>query len=132
MIHSLDRMSLAQEIDRQAQKHQKRMNVLVQVNVAGEAQKGGMPEEEVMPFLRDCARLPGLNVKGLMAIMPLMAPREELDGYFIRMRQLFDRCREEAIDNIQMQELSMGMSQDYDLAARRGATMVRVGSRLFQ
>lgn len=132
MIHSLDRMSLAQEIDRQAQMHQKRMDVLVQVNIAGEVQKGGMPEEEVLPFLKACAHLPGLNVKGLMAIMPLDAGRDELNQYFLRMRQLFDRCAQEAIDNIQMQELSMGMSRDFDLACRQGATMVRVGSRLFQ
>ena len=89
MIHSLDRMSLAQEIDRQAQMHQKRMDVLVQVNIAGEVQKGGMPEEEVLPFLKKCAQLPGLNVKGLMAIMPLNAGRDELNDYFLRMRQFY-------------------------------------------
>lgn len=132
MIHSLDRVSLAKEIDRQAQMHQKRMNVLVQVNIAGEAQKGGMPPEDVMPFLRQCAHLPGLNVQGLMAIMPLDASREALAHYFQGMRQLFDRCAQEAIENIHMQELSMGMSRDFDLACRAGATMVRVGSRLFQ
>ena len=132
MIHSLDRMSLAQEIDRQAQLHNKRMDVLVQVNIAGEEQKGGLPPEEVIPFLRACSVLPGLQVKGLMAIMPLEASREELDGYFAGMRALFDRCAEENIENIQMQELSMGMSRDFDLAARHGATMVRVGSLLFQ
>ena len=132
LIHSLDRMSLAQEIDRQAQLHHKRMDVLVQVNIAGEEQKGGLPPEEVIPFLRACSALPGLQVKGLMAIMPLEATREELDGYFAGMKQLFDRCAEEKIENIQMQELSMGMSRDFDLAARHGATMVRVGSRIFQ
>ncbi len=132
MIHSLDRLSLAQEIDRQAQLHHKRMDVLVQVNVAREPQKGGVTEEELLPFLRQCALLPGIQVKGLMAIMPLDADREALAGYFARMRQLFDQVTTENIPNIQMQELSMGMSRDFDLAARHGATMVRVGSRLFQ
>ena len=132
MIHSLDRMSLAQEIDRQAQMRGKRMNVLVQVNVAREPQKGGIAEEELLPFLRECAALPGLQVKGLMAIMPLDADREALSGYFKRMRTLFEHAAKEKIENIQMQELSMGMSRDFDLAARYGATMVRVGSRLFQ
>ncbi|MBQ6951474.1 MAG: YggS family pyridoxal phosphate-dependent enzyme [Clostridia bacterium] len=132
MIHSLDRMSLAQEIDRQARMRGKRMDVLVQVNVAREPQKGGVAEEELLPFLRACAALPGLQVKGLMAIMPLDADREELSGYFSRMRTLFDDVTKENIENIQMQELSMGMSRDFDLAARYGATMVRVGSRLFQ
>ena len=132
MIHSLDRMSLAQEIDRQAQMREKRMNVLVQVNVAREPQKGGIAEEELLPFLRECAALPGLSVKGLMAIMPLDADRDALSGYFMRMRTLFENAAKENIENIQMQELSMGMSRDFDLAARSGATMVRVGSRLFQ
>jgi len=132
MIHSLDRMSLAQEIDRQAQMREKRMDVLVQVNVAREPQKGGIAEEELLPFLRECAALPGLSVKGLMAIMPLDADRDALSGYFMRMRTLFENAAKENIENIQMQELSMGMSRDFDLAARYGATMVRVGSRLFQ
>ena len=132
MIHSLDRMSLAQEIDRQAQMREKRMDVLVQVNVAREPQKGGIAEEELLPFLRECAALPGLSVKGLMAIMPLDADRDALSGYFQRMRTLFELAAKENIENIQMQELSMGMSRDFDLAARYGATMVRVGSRLFQ
>ena len=131
-IQAISEDESLEEIDRQAQLHNKRMDVLVQVNIAGEEQKGGLPPEEVIPFLRACSVLPGLQVKGLMAIMPLEASREELDGYFAGMRALFDRCAEENIENIQMQELSMGMSRDFDLAARHGATMVRVGSLLFQ
>ena len=132
MIHSLDHESLAQEIDRQAQKNHLRMPVLVQVNVAGETQKGGVTEEELLPFLRLCGRLPGLQVKGLMAIMPLGADRDALFSLFQRMRTLLENCRQEAIGHVEMQELSMGMSQDYDLAARAGATMVRIGSALFR
>lgn len=132
MIHSLDSLSLAREIDRQAQKAEKQMPVLVQVNVAKEPQKGGIGEEELFPFLRECAHLPGLRVSGLMAIMPLGAERDQLFSLFQRMRLLFDESRQEAIEGVQMEELSMGMSQDYDLAARAGATMVRVGSALFR
>ena len=132
LIHSLDQLSLAQEIDRQAGKAGRVMPVLVQVNIAREPQKGGVMEEEVFPFLRRCAGLPGLEVRGLMAIMPLTADRQFLQQKFMRMRQLFDQCREENISGIKMEELSMGMSQDYDLAARAGATMVRVGSALFR
>lgn len=132
LIHSLDNSALAQEIDRQAQKANRKMPVLVQVNIAREPQKGGIPEEELFPFLRECAKLPGLQVKGLMAIMPLGAQREELFSLFTRMREKFDQCAGEAIAGISMEELSMGMSQDYDLAARAGATMVRIGSRLFR
>ncbi len=132
MIHSLDHESLAREIDRQAQKANLRMPVLIQVNIAREPQKGGIEEENLFPFLRLCAAMPGLYVRGLMAMMPLGAEREIIEGYFSRMRVLLDRCRQENVLGTDMTELSMGMSQDYDLAARHGATMVRVGSALFR
>ncbi len=82
MIHSLDHESLAREIDRQAQKANLRMPVLIQVNIAREPQKGGIAEEELFPFLRLCAGLPGLHVRGLMTMMPLGAEREIIEGYF--------------------------------------------------
>ena len=132
MIHSLDHMALAQEIDRQAQKAGLRMSVLIQVNVAREPQKGGVTEEELLPFVRACAKLPGLKARGLMAIMPKDAPRDTLEALFQRMRALLDQCAAEAVTDTEMTELSMGMSQDYDLAARAGATMVRVGSAIFR
>jgi len=132
LIHSLDHASLAQEIDRQAQKAGIRMPVLIQVNIAREPQKGGVAEEELLPFLRECARLPGLSMKGLMAMMPLGAAEDVIVGHFTRMRTLLDQCRQEAVQGTDMTELSMGMSQDYALAARCGATMVRVGSALFR
>ncbi len=132
MIHSVDHESLAQEIDRQAQKANLRMTVLIQVNIAREPQKGGIEEENLFPFLRLCAGLPGLHVRGLMTMMPLGAENEIIEGYFTRMRALLDRCRQESVQGTDMTELSMGMSQDYALAARHGATMVRVGSALFR
>ena len=132
LIHSLDHASLAQEIDRQAQKAGLRMPVLLQVNIAREPQKGGIMEEELLPFLRSCARLPGLSVKGLMTMMPLGAKDDVILGHFTRMRKLLDMCQKEAVQGTDMTELSMGMSQDYALAARCGATMVRVGSALFR
>lgn len=131
LIHSLDRLSLAEEIDRQAQKHGLVMPVLVQVSPAGEAQKGGMPPEQVRDFLKQASRLPGLSIRGLMAVMPISQDEDYLSGLFAGMRTLFDRLREEAMDNVRMEELSMGMSGDYRLAARHGATMVRIGSALF-
>ena len=131
LIQSLDRLSLAAEMDRQAQKHLCVMPVLVQVSPAGEMQKGGLPPEDVRAFLREVSRMPGLRVRGLMAVMPLSRDEAYLSGLFADMRALFDRLREEAIDGVEMEELSMGMSGDYMLAARHGATMVRVGSALF-
>ena len=131
LIHSLDRLSLAEEIDRQAQKRGRAMPVLVQVSPAGEPQKGGMPPEEVLPFLREAARMPGLQVRGLMAVMPRTEDEAYLTELFTGMRTLFERLREEAVDGVTMEELSMGMSGDYRLAAKCGATMVRVGSSIF-
>lgn len=130
LIHSLDRLSLAMEIDRQAGLHGRVMPVLVQVSPAGEPQKGGMPPEEVIPFLRQVRSLPGLHVEGLMAVMPRLSDRARLSEYFAAMRTLFEQVRAEAIDGIEMRELSMGMSGDYDLAAAHGATLVRLGAAL--
>nr|MBR4279848.1 YggS family pyridoxal phosphate-dependent enzyme [Clostridia bacterium] len=130
LIQSLDRMNLALEIDRQAQKAGVVMPVLVQVSPAGEEQKGGMPAEMVRPFLQEVRQMPGLHVEGLMAVMPHTDDAEYLSGLFRDMRSLFEQLREEAVPGVEMRELSMGMSGDYLLAARHGATMVRLGSAL--
>lgn len=130
LIQSLDRMNLALEIDRQAQKADVVMPVLVQVSPAGEEQKGGMPPELVRPFLEEVRRMPGLHVEGLMAVMPNTPAQEYLAGLFCNMRTLYEQLRAEAIPGVEMRELSMGMSGDYLQAARHGATMVRLGSAL--
>lgn len=130
MIQSLDRMPLAVEIDRQAQKHGVTVPVLVQVSPAGEEQKGGMSPEAVRPFLEEVRHMPGLSVRGLMAVMPNTQDEEYLSGLFGGMRTLFERLRDDAPQGVAMEELSMGMSGDYLLAARHGATMVRIGSAL--
>ena len=131
MIQSLDRESLAQEIDRRAQQHGLVMPVLIQVNIGDEPQKGGVAVESLFDFARYAARLPGLRVKGLMAVMPDLRDQEALRPYFVRMRQLFDTLALEAIEGVSMEELSMGMSGDYELAAQEGATVVRIGSAIF-
>lgn len=130
MIQSLDRMNLAQEIDCQAQKAGRVMPVLVQVSPAGEAQKGGMPAEEVRSFLTEVRHMPGLHVEGLMAVMPNTPDQAYLEGLFRNMRELFEQLRLESLSGVDMRELSMGMSGDFRLAARHGATMVRLGSAL--
>jgi len=130
LIQSVDRLALAQEIDRQAQKAGVVMPVLLQVSPAGEEQKGGMPPEEVRPFIEIVRHMPGLHVEGLMAVMPNTPDQEVLSGLFAGMRTLFEQLRDEAISGVEMRELSMGMSGDYLLAAKHGATMVRLGSAL--
>ncbi len=131
MIQSVDSPELAEEISRRALGAGKRMNVLAEISPAGEKQKGGIPAAETGGFLRQIASLEGIRVKGLMAVMPLTDDEDYLNGLFAGMRSLFERIREMAIPGIEMEELSMGMSGDYRLAARHGATIVRVGSAIF-
>ena len=131
MIQSLDRESLALEIDRQAKKANVVMPALVQVNIAKEPQKGGINEEELIPFLKKVSGMSGIEVKGLMAIMPIAENPEEVRVYFRKMRQWFDRLREEAILGVSMEVLSMGMSHDCIVAAEEGSTMVRLGTALY-
>lgn len=131
MIQSVDRDSLAAEIDRRAQQHALCMPVLVQVNIGNEPQKGGIPAEETRAFVKRIAGYPGLEVRGLMAVMPNIDDEDQLRVYFRRMRELFDTLREDAVAGTRIEELSMGMSGDYLLAAEEGATHVRIGSAIF-
>ena len=131
MIQSVDRDALAEEISRRALAVGRVMPVLVQVNIAREEQKAGVDEDELIAFLNRLAALPGLHVKGLMAIMPIAEDPEEVRPYFRRMRQWFDRLKEMKIPGMEMEILSMGMSDDCIVAAEEGATMVRLGRALF-
>ena len=132
LIHTLDRLELAREVDKRAGMAGRVMPALAQVNVAGEPQKGGLEVAQVEPFLKKVKDFPHISVIGLMAMMPLDANEKQLAGWFGSMRTLFDRLAQEGIDGIRMDELSMGMSNDYAMAAREGATMVRVGTALFR
>ena len=131
MIQSLDREALALEISRRAQEAGLVMPALVQVNIARETQKAGVMEEELLPFIRNLARLPGVKVEGLMAIMPIAGEPESVRPYFRRMRAWFERLRDMELPGVDMHILSMGMSDDCIVAAEEGATMVRLGRALF-
>ena len=131
MIQSVDREALAREISRRAEQAGVRMPVLVQVNVAREAQKAGVDEEGLLPLLRLCGELPGIQVQGLMAIMPIADDPEDVRPYFRRMRAWFERVGAMDLPNVTMRTLSMGMSDDAVVAAQEGATMVRLGRALF-
>lgn len=131
MIQSLDRDSLALEINRQAGKAGVVMPVLIQVNIAGETQKGGVSPEELVPFLRRVSSMEWIAVKGLMAVMPAANDPEDVRKYFRKMRIWFERLREHPIAGVSMDVLSMGMSHDCVVAAQEGATMVRLGTALF-
>ena len=131
MIQSVDRIQLADEISRRAVAVNRKMDVLLQVNIAREEQKSGVDEHDLMALVNHCASLDGLRVKGLMAIMPLTDDPESIRPYFKRMREWFERLRDANIDNIFMDTLSMGMSGDCVVAAEEGATMVRLGRAIF-
>ena len=130
-IQSVDRLSLAEEIHRRAMECGRVMPVLIQVSPAGEASKGGVPFGEARDLITRISRLEGLRIGGLMAVMPQIADTSVLGGLFHRTRLLFERMQEEAINHTDMQELSMGMSGDYELAVLNGATTVRLGSAVF-
>jgi len=132
MLHTLDRMELAQEVNRRAGERGRIIPALVQVNIAKEPQKGGMAVEEVPAFLKQMRGFSHIHVEGLMSIMPLEASEEELTRLFRGMRTLFEQMRAEAVDGVEMRELSMGMSNDFEIAAREGATMVRIGTALYR
>lgn len=132
MLHTLDRLALAQEVQRRAAECDRVIPALVQVNISGEEQKGGMPPEEVLPFLRQMKGFSNIHIQGLMSIMPAMATEQELTALFRGMKNLFDRLQQEAVQGVDMRELSMGMSGDYAIAAREGATMVRIGTALYR
>ena len=131
MVQSLDRDALAQELSLRAVAAGVTVNTLVQVNIAREAQKSGIDEEELLPFIRRAASLPGLKIEGLMAIMPFVDDPETVRPYFRSMRGWFERLRDADIPNVRMNTLSMGMSGDCIVAAEEGATMVRLGRALF-
>ena len=131
MIQSVDSEPLAMEIHNRALAAGRRMPVLVEVSPAGEEQKGGVPFEETEAFLKRIAPLEGIAIRGLMAVMPLTEDEKYLDGLFAKTRGLFDRLKEKDLGGAALEELSMGMSGDYRLAAAHGATMVRIGSAIF-
>ena len=131
LIHSVDSTELMDAISRRAQSLGMVQDVLLEVNIGGEASKSGVSPEELDALLAHAALCGGLRVKGLMAIPPAVSTGEENRWYFRRMYELFVDIRRKTYDNVSMAELSMGMSGDYEEAVRCGATIVRLGTALF-
>ncbi|MCM1282242.1 MAG: YggS family pyridoxal phosphate-dependent enzyme [Muribaculaceae bacterium] len=131
LIHSVDSLRLAQEIERQAAVHNVTVSVLIEVNVAGEESKFGVPKREAAALVRDISDFPHIRVCGLMTIAPFVENPEENRVYFRELRQLSVDIASENIDNVSMDILSMGMTGDYEVAIEEGATMVRVGTGIF-
>lgn len=131
MIHSVDRMELAAEIDRHARAAGLVMKILIEINVAGEATKSGVPITEAVELVRAVAPLPNLSIRGLMTMPPWFDDPEEARPFFRALRELGDRIETEGMPRVEMRELSMGMSGDYAVAVEEGATIVRVGRGIF-
>lgn len=131
MIHSVDRLSLAEEIDKQWQRIGKVCDILIQVNVSGEATKSGTTSAEAVALVRQAALLHNVRICGLMTMPPFFDDPEEARPYFHELNLLSRQIESLAIPNVSMQELSMGMSGDFEVAIEEGATLVRIGSALF-
>lgn len=130
MIHSVDSIKLMDEIEKQAEQHDVHMDILIQVNISGEESKSGIKPEELCDMLNHAAQLKRVHVKGLMTIAP-KAEYGDPEIHFKNMKTLFDSVKEKNYENVIMQELSMGMSGDFEAAIRCGSTMVRIGSAIF-
>lgn len=131
LIHSVDSLRLAETIDKEAQKHGLIANILIEVNVAGEESKFGLAPEEVGEFLDQLAGFSHIKVCGLMTIAPFVENPEENRPYFQRLRKLSVDIAAKKVNNVTMSILSMGMTNDFEVAVEEGATMVRVGTGLF-
>ena len=130
IIHSVDSLHLAQALARQAAAAGKTLHVLLEVNVAGEASKAGLRPDEVLSVAGEILKLPGLRVEGLMTVAPLVADPEEVRPVFRQLRELRARLRE-GLPQSNWPRLSMGMTDDFEVAVEEGATMVRIGRAVF-
>jgi hypothetical protein len=131
MIHSVDRLGLAAELDRRAGAAGRVIPILIEVNVGGEATKSGVPPAEALDLIRAIAPLQNLSIRGLMTMPPWFDDPEDARPCFKALRELRDRIAGEATSRVEMRELSMGMTDDYAVAIEEGATIVRIGRGIF-
>ncbi len=131
LIHSVDSMRLAETIEKEAEKHNRTADILLEVNVACETTKFGLNTEEVIPFYEKVSLFPHINVRGLMTIAPFVENPENNRSIFADLHKLYVDIKEKNIDNDTVSILSMGMTNDYEVAIEEGATMVRIGTGIF-
>ena len=131
LVHSLDRESLAIELNKNAMNKDYIQSVLLEVNIGREDNKGGCLVEDLPTLINNVRQLPALHVKGLMAVIPDTTDVERQKGYFKGMKELFDKYGQDSTERFEMKVLSMGMSGDYLVAMAYGSTMVRIGSAIF-
>ena len=131
LIHSVDSIKLAKEIDRRSLQFGKITNVLIEVNISGEKTKYGIKPEEVVPFLKEISEFPRVWIRGLMTIAPIVEDKERARPYFRKLRELSKEIKSKNIKNVKMDYLSMGMTEDFEIAIEEGANMVRIGRGIF-
>lgn len=131
MIQSIDSLPLAEEIQKRAEQIQQTVDVLVQVNIGREKTKYGIDPDNTKSFIEKIALFPNLRVRGLMAIAPFKQNPEDVRPYFRQLREIFKNIKQTHIDNVNMEYLSMGMSNDFEVAVEEGANMVRIGTGIF-
>jgi len=131
MIHAVDSLPLAEEIEKEAAKRSIVMPILLEVNIAGEDTKFGLAADGVLPFASEMKNFPHLRLEGLMTSAPYVTDPEQNRVHFRNLRQLFIDIKSKNIDNVPMNALSMGMTGDFEVAVEEGATLVRVGTGIF-
>ncbi len=131
LLHSLDSISLAEEISKRVAQLGRAMDVLVQVNIADESTKFGINPAETEQFIDKIRSMPGIKIQGLMTIGPYAASEQEIRGVFRELKLLAERVKAIDFPEVEMKHLSMGMSNDYKIAVEEGATLIRVGSTIF-
>ncbi len=131
LIHSVDSLKLAKEISKQAKKIDKVQKILVQINISMEDSKSGISEEETETLIREISQLGNVSVQGLMTMPPYYNEPELVAPYFKRLREISDMIKTMNIENITMDELSMGMTGDFEPAIMEGSTYVRIGTAIF-
>lgn len=131
LIHSVDSLKLAEEISKRAKSKNITMDILVEINIAGEKAKSGVPLDEAEALAVEISKLDNVIVKGLMTVAPFVENPEDNREYFKQMRNLFVDIRNKNYNNIDMKYLSMGMTNDYEIAVEEGANIVRIGTGLF-
>ncbi len=132
LIHSVENIRLAEEISKESLISGKKTRILVEVNVSGEQSKYGLPSSDIIPFLHELSKMEGISVEGLMTMTPIVDDAEECRPIFRGLRELSEKVKDESIHGIEMKFLSMGMTQDFEVAIEEGANLVRVGSAVFK
>ncbi len=131
LIHSVDSLKLARELDKQAGKVDKIQQILVQVNISAEDTKSGISTDEAPRLIAEISQLKNLAVKGLMTMPPYFYQPEKVQPFFADLRELRDQIKGQSLPNVFLDELSMGMTGDFEVAIKEGATLVRIGTAIF-